>query len=333
MRHARWPGRIGFALILLLAAAPAARGQKWASDMFDHTSHDFVTVARGAKVEHRFKFENIYVEDVHVAWLRTACQCTTPRVTKDTLKTWETAEVVVTLDTRRFLGRKDATITVKFDKPFEAEVQLQVHCNIRGDVVVQQGSVDFGSLPQGSGAEQHATISYAGRHDWKILRVESANPNLSGKVTESSRALVEGVWRVDYDLLVTLKKTTPEGYIRNDVVLVTDDANPQSVRVPVPIEAVIRPAVAVNPSPMMMPSIAPGDAITRPLIVHGNTPFHILSVKCDDKRFQCVPPSAANLLHRLPVTFTAAADEKPGRASTTVHIATDARAIRRSTSW
>ena len=104
----------------------------------------------------------------------------------------------------------------------------------------------------------------------------------------------------------------------------TDDANPQSARVPVPIEAIIRPAVAVNPSPMMMPSVAPGESITRPLIVHGNAPFHILSVKCGDKRFQCVPPSAANLLHRLPVTFTAAADEKPGRVSTTVRIATDA---------
>ena len=264
------------------------------------------------------------MEDVHVAWVRTACHCTTPQVTKDSLKTWETSEVVASLDTRNFLGRKDATITVKFDKPFEAEVQLQVHCNIRGDVVVQQGSVDFGSLAQGSSGEQHATISYAGRRDWKILRVESANPNLSAKVTETSRAAVEGVWRVDYDLLATLNKNAPPGYIRDDVFLVTDDANPQSARVPVPVEAIIRPAVAVNPSPMMMPSVGPGDAITRPLIVHGNAPFHILSVKCGDRRFQCVPPSTASILHRLPVTFTAAAAEKPGRVSTTVRITTDA---------
>ena len=37
-------------------------GQQWAKEMFDHTSHDFGTVARGAKMEHRFTLENIYEE-------------------------------------------------------------------------------------------------------------------------------------------------------------------------------------------------------------------------------------------------------------------------------
>ena len=34
--------------------------------MFDHTTHDFGVVARGAKVEHRFVVENNYEEDIHI---------------------------------------------------------------------------------------------------------------------------------------------------------------------------------------------------------------------------------------------------------------------------
>ena len=140
------------AWLLLLVAAPCspAFAQKWATDMFAQTSYDFGVIARGAKAEHRFKIENIYVEDAHIKSVKSSCGCTTPTLTKDRLKTWDTAEVVVAIDTRRYLEHKDATITVVFDKPFPAEVQLQVHCNIRGDVVVQPGVVDFGTVLQGA---------------------------------------------------------------------------------------------------------------------------------------------------------------------------------------
>ena len=174
---------------------------------------------------------------------------------------------MVTIDTRQFLGRKDATIKVMFDKPFKAEVQLQVHCNIRGDVVVQPGVVDFGSVPQGSGAQQQAAVSYAGRRDWQILRVESPNPNLSAKVVEKSRALGPA-WRVEYDLLRDAEGRAPAGYVRDDLILVTNDANPQAARVPVPVEAHHSAGRRRHPSPMLMPRRRPGrvhhPALDRP---------------------------------------------------------------------
>ncbi len=324
MMRLDWLHKGGLALVLLLAAASAAQGQKWATDMFDHTSHDFGTVARGAKAEHRFKIENIYVEDVHIASVQSTCGCTGPHASKDLLKTWETAEIVVTIDTRQFLGRKDATINVKFDLPSKAEVQLQIHCNIRGDVVVQPGVVDFGSIPQGKGGQQHAQIAYAGRGAWQILRVESPNPSLSAKVVETKREAVGTVWRVEYDVAVTLKGDAPAGYVHDDLMLVTNDVNPQNARVPVPVEGMVQPAVAVHPSPLLLPGVSPGGTITRPLIVNGKEAFQILRVECGDKRFQCAAPAGKDSVHRIPVTFTAAADQKAGHVSTTVRIATDA---------
>ena len=44
--------------------------------MFKVTEHDFGTVARGAKAEYRFVFENLYMEDVHIAGAYSSCGCT-----------------------------------------------------------------------------------------------------------------------------------------------------------------------------------------------------------------------------------------------------------------
>ena len=196
------------ALLLLSLGAARGRGQDWAKKMFDATSHDFGTVARGAKVEHRFTVENIYVEDAHIAAVRTSCGCTAPKVTKQHLKTWEKTEIVTQVDTRGYYGRKDATVTVVFDRPFRAEVRLKLYTYIRSDVVVQPGSIQFGTLAQGTGGERKVTISYAGRADWEIVKVESASPHIEAKVV---KAPVTAPGRVTYQMIVTLKKDAPAG--------------------------------------------------------------------------------------------------------------------------
>src|SRR3972149_4360608 len=171
-------------LSFFVCAASIAQGEDWARAMFSETSHDFGVVARGAKVEYKFTIENIYEEEAHIVSLRSSCGCTTPKIDKKYLKTWEKAELTTAIDTRSFLGRKDATITVVFDLPFSAEVQIRVHAYIRSDVVVQPGVVQFGMVNQGTAMKQKVAVNYAGRNDWQILRVESQNPYLTGQVTE-----------------------------------------------------------------------------------------------------------------------------------------------------
>ena len=122
------------------------------------------------------------------------------------------------------------------------------------------------------------------------------------------------------------RQAAPAGYLRDDLILVTDDANLAAARVPVPVEATIRPSIAIDPSPLLMGSVGPGEAVTRQLIVHGAAPFRVLSVESSDKRFQCGPPQGSGSLYRIPVTFTAAASETAGRADTKIRIQTDAQA-------
>lgn len=76
---------------------------------------------------------------------------------------------------------------VVFDLPYPdnpAEVHLGIHSYIRSDIVVQPGSVQFGSVAQGAGAAQNLKISYAGRDDWKIEKVECADPNIEARTTK-----------------------------------------------------------------------------------------------------------------------------------------------------
>jgi hypothetical protein len=299
----------------------AARGQEWARAMFDnHTTHDFGTVARGAKVEHRFVFENIYEEDLHVQSVSSSCGCSTPQVNRKLLKTWEKGEVLVTIDTRTFFGRKDATIAVVFDKPFSAEVQLHVHTNIRSDIVVQPGAVLLGSVLQGAEANQTVNINYAGRSDWKITRVECTNPAIVASIVETNRA--EG--QVAYRLAVRLKPDAAAGYIRDQLSLVTNDRDTRAARVPVAVEGVVVAALSVRPSPLMMGTIEAGRSVTRNIVVQGRTPFRITAVRSSDKRFQCQTSNEPKTTHVLPVTFTAKDLEAThGVARTTLRIETD----------
>src|SRR5208337_5641076 len=96
---------IGFWLLAALIA-DRAWAQDWARDMFDHTSYDFGTVARGAKVEHAFGVENIYLEDAHIESAQASCGCTTPEVPVEILKTWKKAYVVAKVNTVHFEGQK-----------------------------------------------------------------------------------------------------------------------------------------------------------------------------------------------------------------------------------
>jgi len=297
-------------------------GQAWAEKMFGgKTSHDFGFVARGAKVEHAFTVENIYEEDIHIESVKSSCSCTTPELKKNTLKTWEKVDILAKIDTTGYHSRKDVTLTVKFGHPFPAEVRLQIHVYIRSDVVVQPGSVQFGRVAQGAGARRKLTLShkgYPGQVPWQVLRVETKNPHLAARAYKAGEAPGN---QVTYELYVWLRDSAPVGYLRDQVVLVTNDAKPSAARVPIAVEAVVAPAVSVSPSPLSLGVVnAAGNTAGR-LVVRGKKPFKITDVKCDDARFRCAAGEKAGTVHLVSVAFTA--DDTPGKVTAKVLITTD----------
>jgi hypothetical protein len=318
---------------ILLVLCSGVNAQDWAKKMFGGTTtHDFGVVARGAKAEYSFVVENIYEEDAHIKSVVSSCQCSKPRITKQSLKTWEKSEIVVGLDTRAEPGRKDGTLEVDFDRPYPAKVQLHVHSFIRGDVVVQPGVVEFGSVNQGAGATRDLKITYAGRSDWKIKTVECANPYIKASFVESSRTpgasgtpnSPAAPGRVAYKVSVELKKDAPSGYIREPLVLVTNDVDTKAARVPVNIEGLVSAAIMVRPSSLTMGAAEIGKPVTSNLVVQGRVAFRIVAIHPDDDRFSGKLPEASKTFHIVPITFLAKdAGTPPGRVTAKIHIETD----------
>ena len=306
-------------LVVLVAGVAPASAQEWARKMFKETQYNFGGVARGAKTEHRFQFKNIYMEDLHIAGVRASCGCTTPWVTKDSLKTYETGEIVAHFNTDRFTGQRGATLTVTIDKPFPAEVQLRVDGYIRTDVVLDPGSVTFGSIDQGKKAKKNVNVAYAGRSDWQIVDIKSSNPNIKAKAVETNRK--NG--RVDYRLSIAVADDAPAGYLQDQLILVTNDRN--YTQVPVAIEGRIVPELTVNPSLVSLGRLQPGETVRKQIIVQGKEPFCITGVECDHSGFDFELPAKANnqpkTVHRLPLTFVAG--KQAAKISESIRIETD----------
>jgi len=303
-------------LPMVLAWSAEAAAQEWAKKLFETNSHDFGIVARGSKQEYSFIVNNIFKEDIHISGLRSSCGCTTARITKETLKTHEQSEIVVAYNTKSFLGGKSATVTVTFDEPYYAEVQLTVKGYIRSDVVFQPGSVEFGSADSGQGAEVTISVSYAGREDWEIVDVRSANEHFEVELQETLR----NGGRVNYDMIVRLKPDAPSGYIHDQLLIVTNDSGASNVSLPV--EGQVVSALTVSPASLFLGVVKPGDTVKKRLVVRSSKPFRIVSVRCDDASFTFEPPDAESKpLHFVPVEFKAG--DQPGQIEKKIEILTD----------
>lgn len=305
-------------LLLISAAlfsfAGPIHATEWAKKMFTEFRHEFGTVARAAKVEHTFEMTNPFKETIHIASVRASCGCSTPSIVKDTLKTWEKGGIHVRYNTRTFTGKKGATITVVIDKPYYAEVQLNVSGYIRSDVVFHPGVVSFGSVDQGAPTAQTVTVNYAGRTDWQIVDVQSANSNFEVELDETRR----GGGRVDYQLLVRAKSTMPAGYFNDQLVLVTNDA--RATQVPLRVEGNVIPSLTVSPASLFMGVVKPGAKVKKMLVIRGKSPFKIKQVSCGDGCFEFQPSEESKMVHLVPVVFTA---PDPGKITRHISIETD----------
>jgi len=309
--------KVAASLLLALVFASPLCAADWAGAMFETTSHDFGSLARDAKAEFRFVLKNIYVEDIHVSSVRSSCGCTSVRIEEPLLKTYEKGAIVAKINTPQFTGHKSATITVTFDKPYYATTQLHVSSYIRSDVVFSPGSVQFGTVDRGSETEKTVTVTRTGRSDWQITDVTSANPHLSVKRNRTD----QGRGRVAYQLSVRLDGQVPPGYLRDHLMLITND--PSSPRIPLAVEGLVQSEIMVSPASLFMGVVEPGKKVTKQLVVRGKTPFRILSVTCDGASFEFDTggEAEAKLVHVIPVTFIAG--QHPGKVLQTIRIETD----------
>lgn len=300
--------------ILALLNGPAlVLAADWAADMFNVTEHDFGTVARGSKAEFEFVLENSYEEEVQITGIRSSCGCAVPELSRRTLKTWEKASILAKFDSRKFLGQKNATITVSFEKPYQAEVQLRVRGFIRGDIVLRPASLEFGDVTLGEAAARVLAIDYVGRPDWKLVDVRSPSKYLQASLKETSRTDNQA----KYELTIRLRPNSPPGYLSEQVALITNDEKQE--RVPFMVLGRVLPPVTVSPASLTLGVLHPGEEVTKKLVVRARKPFRVTKIECDDDHFTFQKSDDLKTLHLVPVTFTAV---QKGSVSREIRVAT-----------
>lgn len=266
--------------------------------MFEANSHDFGNVPRGAHVEHAFVLSNIYQENLHIAQVKSSCGCTSPRIEKQNLKTYEKGAIICEFNTRSFIGPKSAVVTVVFTAPYYGEMQLMVKGKILSDIVTEPSEIQFGELDRGTEKSTSVRVTYTGNKPWEIIDVRSANQHLGVKLNR-----VEKKGPVEYEMLVRLKDSAPAGDFSDQIVLVTNDDEYNLITIPV--RGNVLPPL-VMPVSVELGTFKSGQSKTSNIVIKSNQDFEVTEVECPDQRFSFTPTRGKSAkVHLIPVEFKA----------------------------
>ncbi len=297
-------GIMGLALSIVAVGAPPARAQNqnWAEQMFTEFGHNFGPVPRGAVVRHNFVMTNRYNETLTILDVRASCGCTSGRASATTVLPGQTVNIEAQMDTRNFVGRKATKLTVTFltASGQSAEVQFAVVSQILPDIVLNPGTIDFGSVNKGQTPKLVMTIERVGVPDWRFERM-TATPNVLKAVEARIDEIERSSSRVAYQLTVSLRPGAAAGYLRDEIRISTND--PSSPTVPVMITAQIQGTITATPSLLNMGRAANGRASGRYLI-KGTKPFAIQSIEGAGDGFSiAAADKSSKTLHVLTVNY------------------------------
>src|SRR5271165_2994263 len=180
---------VGAGFVLLALGTWTVQAAGWADSLFLERAFDFGPVPRGAKVKHDFVLTNRLAEPITILNLRPSCGCTSGKASTATVNAGTSAVIEARMDTRNFLGIKATTlfVTLVTAGGREAEVRLGVTSNILADIVLNPGSIDFGTVMKGQTPSQVLTIDRIGGKGFRFERMVSASRVLTAQLVETRR--------------------------------------------------------------------------------------------------------------------------------------------------
>jgi len=279
--------------------------QSWNADnMFAIKSHDFGNVPLLSDTQHSFVFHNTSKQDVRIASISSSCSCAEAWAPVKIIRSGEKGEIIAKVNTTgQHTKKKSSTITVTFDQPSTAHVQLEVAVYIRPDIVLNPGSVDFGAIREGQKITKTVQLQYAGNPNWSLVRIDRANKN---PYIHAIATLVKNPGNsreITYNIQVSLSEKAPAGYVREILRFITNDQN--SVAIELPVSGFVMDALVARPSPFQFGSIAPGETVTKYLVLRASQPFRVKSVRCpEDRRFIFSTADQTSSVHIVAVTLT-----------------------------
>lgn len=298
--------------VLLISLATAAAAQAGAEAYFEEKAFDFGPTPRGPQLVHHFRFTNKGDAPVSITRIRSSCNCITATAPAEKVKPGESAAVTIRMDTRRFAGAKTETVYVVFAGPPVEEVPLKVQAQAREEFTLSPDKFAFGKVGKGTAATATVRATLAGDPAWEVSEAKADSEHVKVAVKKGT---TKGAY-VTYEITATLAGGLPAGRFETDVWLKTSNADVGKVRIPVAVE--VGAAVSASPSAVAFGEVKVGQAAERNVLVRGEKPFRIKSIKGADAGVEVSGAGdEAKAVHVLKVAFK---PQKPGDVSRSVEI-------------
>jgi hypothetical protein len=281
--------------------ASTAVGQDWARKMFKETSHNFGEVVKGELPEHRFEIENIYQEDVVIDRVTTSCPCIIASLAdnKNVLKTWDKGAVVGKFNSPAFDGNRQATITVRFSRPFVAEVQLNLSGNIIRGVNFTPSSIEFGQVSESNLPTKLVKIASSSSGNFRVLDVKSTFPHVAVQLKETARS----AQFVNYDMSVRLKPSVPGGFTQGELYVIVQEG---SATRQIPIKFSLKVVNALQlPESITLGPVSAGAETSRKVILKSDQEFRVTDVTCQNPGYRVKANGQSKKVHFVDVFYKA----------------------------
>jgi hypothetical protein len=294
----------------------------WLTGVFPERAYDFGTVARGSQIRHAFLVVNRTGSDIRIADWRTKCGCTAVRVGARVIPPGTQTTVEATINTTNFQGHKASGLTLILDRPNWVEVDLNLTCFIRGDIIMNPGQIDFGGVRRSPKlASASLTMTYAGgRSDWDIVKMKTRTDRVKAEAKEISRT-ADG--QINWFITATLQPSVPNGYFKDEITLITNDNPAQTI--PISVVANIQTGVSVTPSIINLGRVRPGQTVSNVNVVHVRSaanPFTITKLTASRPEVEPAEPKPGSLSDHV-VNLKFKAPETAGPYHSLVNIETD----------
>jgi len=305
-------------LLGMVISSPVVRAQglDWVASALPERAYDFGTVARGSQIHHSFPLINRSDQEIRIADWRTKCGCTNVQVGWKVIPPGTQTTIEATIDTTKFLGYKPSGLTLIFDRPAFVEVDLNLTCFIRGDIVMTPGQMDFGIVRRSDKMPPASlTLTYAGgRSDWEVTKMKTQSSKLKAELRELSRT-ADG--QINYSLTATLQPGVSNGYFKDEITLLTNDQSSPSI--PISVVANIQSAVAVTPTIINFGGLRPGQSVSKTVVVRSAQPFLITRLSPSQEDLQpAEDEKGSRAAHQLKLTFKAPEQTGPYHATLTI---------------
>ena len=103
-------------------------------------------------------------------------------------------------------------------------VSIPVFGRVAGDLSTEPPQVSFGIVPRGRGAERILRLTNSGQRPIKVLSVSSSSPSVAAKAEETKPGR-------EYKITVELSRGAPQGQVRGQLLITTDDPQEKSLSV------------------------------------------------------------------------------------------------------